>query len=242
MVSDLQATSGEAVAFGFGGENGGTIEDACPSVDDLTELYGGIAKDFPDVKTWLFDLEGAGEDVTKQKTRMAAINNVLGDNPNLEIWLVLPVTAQGLDGTGEQLVDAAKQAGVPFKVDIMCQGFTPVPANMETACESALEGTASYLESELGISATQAYGMLGATLQIGKQPNADPAVTTDDARNLQRFATEKGLAGVIPWSLNQDVAPNGQAVTQQFPWAWNYNTGQTSDFEFAKIANNQDPS
>ncbi len=238
MISDLKSTSGQEVALAFGGEAGTMLEGTCTSVDQLAATYEGIAKEYPGVTNWLFDIEGSSENVEQQTMRMQALKQVIAKYPDLTIWLVLPTTSTGLDALGKQIFEAAKDAGVPVKLDIMCQGFPVgdvVDNSMAKTCIQALGGVNTYLQSTLGISESEAWAIQGATLQIGPQPNpALPAATLDDARILQDFADSKGLAAVMPWSLNQDVAVGSTAST--YPWAWPGWTSQTSDFEFSRLA------
>jgi len=106
---------------------------------------------------------------------------------------------------------------------------------MAQTCSQALEGTNTCLQSTLGINEASAWPMQGGTLQIGPQPNpALPVASIADAQKLQTFATEKQMAAVMPWSLNQDVAVGGTASA--YPWARPGWTSQTSDFQYSQLA------
>lgn len=233
-------TAGVKPALGFGGESGAMLNVTCTDQAALNQAFADIATEYPDIDTWLFDIEGANVyDLAAHQRLLAALNATLPQNPK-EIWLVLPVAETGMTAEGIALVQATKAAGIDFKLDIMAQGFYPVPSNMVTAAENATRATVSQMQTIFpDKTEAEIKKNMGITVQIGRQPNPDPLVSIADNVNLRKFAVNYGIGGLLPWSLNTDFPDPGPG----YYWSPGGSGApdQTRNWEFTQTSQGQQP-
>lgn len=239
FVKEIEA-AGSTVSFAFGGQYGaGFLQQTCTDPTQLLSALNVIADTYPEVDSWLWDLEGGVESDTASDQRLMNALVAVRKTHNIDMTMILPVAETGLVG-GLVTINSAKSAGLPVAVDIMCQGFSPTPKNEEQACENAANATQSQLKTIYPQDSDSAiWSRMALTLQIGKQPNSNPTVTVQDMKNLRSFAIAKGVGAINNWSLNQDFAPASSGDASR-PSVWVVGSSgapdQTADWQFTAAA------
>ncbi len=214
--------AGNDVAVSFGGQLGTELAVACTESDALVRAYAAIITKYG-LSTVDLDVEGQGlEDPVAAKRRAAAMARLQEERPAeapLEVWLTLPVSADGLTRDGETAVGTMLDAGVELAgVNIMTMNFGPLAPGqtMLAAAMSAADGTHRTLAGLYGKTsqapdAAALWTRIGLTPMIGINDVRGQVLTVEDAAGLNRFALERGIGRISMWSLNRD-APCGAAT------------------------------
>lgn len=207
---------GRPLAVSFGGAINTELAAACSSVRTLTDAYRTVMDRYR-IDVMDLDIEGemlADDEATAR--RGAAVARLQeerrADGGALDVWLTLPVAPQGLLENGLAQIERMLDAGVDLagvNVMTMNYGTDGTVAPMSSMSIDALRATASQLEEiwrarELTLPPGGAWALLGATPMIGQNDVKGEVFTVDDARTLNEFATEQGLAHLSMWALNRD--------------------------------------
>ena len=207
---------GERIVVSFGGALNTELASACDTVGGLRDAYRAVIDRYG-VDTIDLDIEGENlTDVTAGARRAKAVarlqHELRRDDRELDVWLTLPVMPYGLTEPGLTAVDQMLEHGVDLtgvNVMTMNYGMDLGGRSMGEAAVDALASTADQLGEilgEHGISTPPGgiWSMLGATPMIGRNDVSGEIFTIDDARTLNTFASQKGLARMSLWSLNRD--------------------------------------
>ena len=205
---------GGSLAISFGGRDNTELSLACTKVDTLARDYLAVIDRYH-ANVMDFDVEGAALDnwnsIQRRALAVARVEkSVAQRGGHLAVWLTLPGEIDGLQSNALAVVSAFLHARVALAgVNIMAMDFTPSPANMEVATESALralDGQLAALFPRYGVnlSGTELWNHLGVTVMIGENDAAPQRFTLDDARALTGFARTQRLGRVSMWSLNRD--------------------------------------
>lgn len=205
---------GGTLAISFGGRDNTELSLSCTNPVTLAKDYLTVVERYH-ANVIDFDIEGAALDnwASIQRRAQAVANverAVTARGGHLAVWLTLPAESDGLQSNALAVVAAFLHAKVALAgVNIMAMDFSPAPANMLTATESALhslEGQLASLFPRYGItlSSDGLWNHLGVTVMIGENDVAAERFTVDDARALTSFARRQHLGRVSMWSLNRD--------------------------------------
>ena len=205
---------GGSLAISFGGRDNTELSVACTNVDTLARDYLSVIDRYH-ANVMDFDVEGAALDnwtsIQRRALAVARVEkSVAQRGGHLAVWLTLPGETDGLQSNALAVVSAFLHAKVALAgVNIMAMDFTPSPADMRVATESALralDGQLAALFPRYGIalSGTELWNHLGVTVMIGENDTAPQRFTLDDARALTGFAKAQHLGRVSMWSLNRD--------------------------------------
>jgi chitinase len=210
----LRERGGNAIVS-FGGAVNAELATVCKDVGDLTAAYQAVVDRY-DLTVLDFDIEGATlGDVQANTRRAEAIKRLQDQNQDLQVWLTLPVSPDGLTREGVALVDQTLKADVRLAgVNVMTMdygGSRPASMSMRAATESALNATWQQLFRSLSDSGQtltdhEVWQMLGATPMIGQNDVPGEVFTTDDAAWLTAFARDNHLGRISFWSANRDIA------------------------------------
>ncbi|MDJ1114536.1 chitinase [Microbacterium dauci] len=203
---------GRPVAVSFGGAINTELALACRNVAALTDAYN-LVIDRYGVDTIDLDIEGdAFLDDAATVRRAAAIARLQHERDDpLHVWLTLPVAPTGLTADGIGVIDAMLDAGVELAgVNVMTMNYgIAEPASLAGVSAEALTATSTQLATmwekhHIALPTGGAWALLGATPMIGRNDVPTEVFSLDDARELNAFAAEKGLARMSMWSLNRD--------------------------------------
>lgn len=200
----------------FGGQANTELARACTDERALTRAYAEVVERY-DLDTIDLDIEGEDlSDTAAAHRRAAAIATVQADRAHdghpLEVWVTLPVMPEGLTEAGLAAIEYLLDGGVELAgVNIMTMdyGSDLGGRTMGQAATDALEATAGQLtrlwgQRSLAMPQGGVWAMLGATPMIGRNDIPGEVFTLEDAEQLNRFATEKGLHRLSMWSINRD--------------------------------------
>jgi chitinase len=215
-IARLRQNDGDVVVS-FGGALNDELGTVCTDDDRLLKAYGAVVERY-DLRTIDLDLEGEGlADAAANDRRAAAIAKLqdarAAKDKDLRVWLTLPVTPQGLSQEGKNAVTAMLDAGVDLSgVNVMTMNFGASRGDgrsMSDASIAALNATHRQLDG-LYTAAGKPLGpatlwkRMGATPMIGQNDVPGEVFTVGAARELNKFARDKGLGRLSMWSLNRD--------------------------------------
>lgn len=214
-LAQLRLTGGDATVS-FGGQRGPEPAAVCTDVARLADLYDEVVQRY-DLRRIDLDVEGASlADGEAAARRAEAVREVLdrasADDRELDVWVTLPVTTDGLTQDGSSVVRAMIAAGVDVGVNAMTMNLG-VPTAQRPMAETVVEAATSVhgqlreLHRQAGapLREHEAWARVGVTPMIGQNDLTDEWFTIDDAVSVNAFAKEVGLGLVSMWSLNRDT-------------------------------------
>jgi chitinase len=217
QISALQASGGNVI-ISFGGESGGELAQTCTNVSQLTAAYQNVVNTYG-VTRLDFDIEGSVlSDTAATSLRDQALADLQAEDPSVQIDFTLAVSPQGLPtGPGSEyaLLQDAQAKGVKVSiVNLMTMDFGNGQNPLADA-ESAAQAASGQLASLYGISASQAYGMMGLT-PIAGQNDDNEYFSTSDASTLESFAAANGVAELSFWEVDAYDKPTGYQYSSIF--------------------------
>ena len=219
QIAKLRAKGGD-VRVSFGGANGSELALACDSADDLAKAYGKVIDTF-DLKKIDLDIEGAALPDTKANTlRAQAVAALQKKHKGLDVSYTLPVMPEGLTQPGVALLENAKKNGVKVgAVNIMAMDYGPsYDGDMGTYATQAATATQKQVKKALGVSGSAAaWKKVAITPMIGVNDVAVEVFEPQDARQVKKFADQKGMGWVSMWSGTRDKACPGGPKKQADP-------------------------
>jgi chitinase len=133
----------------------------------------------------------------------------------VQIDFTVPVDPTGLESNAINLLKGAKSKGVKVNlVNIMTMDFGD-GQNALADAESAAKATATQLESVYGVSASQAWNMLGLT-PIAGQNDDNENFTQANASTLESFAASHGVQELAFWEVDGYDKGTGYAYSKIF--------------------------
>ncbi len=214
QVSALQSVGGNVIPS-FGGAAGGELAQTCTSVSSLEAAYAKVVSTYH-VTRLDFDIEGSVlDDTTSNSRRDQALAQLQAANPGVQIDFTVPVAPTGMESNATSMLQGAVNAGVKVNlVNIMIMDFGD-GQNPLTDGESAAKASVPQLESIFGVSATQAWNMLGLTPIAGQNDDAEN-FTQSDATSLESFAAQNGVQELAFWEVDQYDKPLSYAYSKIF--------------------------
>lgn len=223
-VVRLRERGGDAVVS-FGGALNKELAISCEDPDRLVAAYRSVIARY-DASIIDLDIEGTSiSDEAANARRAAAITRLQREEPELRVWLTLPVAPHGLDAPAIALIESMVQGGVILGgVNVMTMNFggsRDASASMHEASVQALLSTWQQLDGvyrRAGSPRSEAeiWRMIGATPMIGQNDVAGDVFTLRDAQGLAAFARSVDLGRVSFWSANRDVQC-GAAISDSRP-------------------------
>ncbi len=211
-IAQLQQEGQEAIVS-FGGQANTSLDVACPTTAALTSAYQSVISAYH-LTTIDLDIEGAAlDDFAAAQRRAAAIAALEKADPQLNVWVTLPVEPSGLQDDAESVLQAMLRERVSVTgVNIMTMDFSSAPAagsTMAQSAEAALNATHGqlatlYRQYGIRLSSEQIWQRLGATVMIGQNDKQGQNFTVSDAQTLAGFAARSHLGRVSMWSVNRD--------------------------------------
>jgi chitinase len=214
QINVLKAAGGNVI-ISFGGAAGGELAQTCTSVSNLTAAYKKVVDTYG-VTRLDFDIEGSVlDDSTANARRAQALAALQAAEPAVQIDFTVPVDPTGLESNAINLLKGAKSKGVKVNlVNIMTMDFGD-GQNALADAESAAKATATQLESVYGVSASQAWNMLGLT-PIAGQNDDNENFTQANASTLESFAASHGVQELAFWEVDGYDKGTGYAYSKIF--------------------------
>jgi len=208
VVNAIKAfkSAGGQVIVSTGGANGNYLENACKSVNDLTNAYKRVVQ--------VTGANGLDIDIEKNiplDTVMQALANVQKSTPGLTISFTLGLQGDDygiVDGLGVNVLKSAVQHGIdvdlvnPMTMDYQPGGGRSVGDSVIRAGESVVKQMKKVWPQK---SDQELYGMLGITPMIGQNDNGI-VFTLDHARQLLKWAQQKNIGHIGFWDIQRDKA------------------------------------
>jgi chitinase len=215
-IAQLRAAGGDALVS-FGGQANEELAVACEDPDALRDAYRTVIERYQ-ATTIDLDIEGPALNDTASIERRATVlaelqQQLRADGQELDVWLTLPVSTEGLTAEGLAVVETTMDAGLDLLgVNLMTMNFaseSDPTEDMLTASQDAVDATAAqmrrlYLARDVQLTETERWARIGATPMIGQNDVDGEVFTLDDAEAFVAFARDRGLGRVSTWSLNRD--------------------------------------
>lgn len=209
----LRERGGDAIVS-FGGLLNDELAINCTDPKKLVAAYQTVIDRY-DLTAVDFDIEGeALSNAAANRRRAAAIAELQRANPDLEVWLTLPVAPHGLDAAALSVVDGMLESGVHLAgVNVMTMNYSSSlgTMNVREGNRAALLATfqqldGAYQRSGTRLTEPEIWKRIGATPMIGQNDVPGEVFTPGDAQALVEFAHEVDLGRISFWSANRDIA------------------------------------
>ena len=210
-IAQLRINGARAIVS-FGGQANTPLATACPTVATLTHAYSTVIQRYS-LNVIDLDVEGAAlGDAASIQRNAQAVRALQTIDPNLQVWLTLPVEPSGLQDNALGVIDAMLAARVDLAgVNVMSMDFaTPSSGSgmigpVEQSLRAAHDQLATaFRQRGVTLFSLQVWEHLGTTVMIGENDITGERFTVGDARGLVAFASRVGLARVSMWSINRD--------------------------------------
>jgi hypothetical protein len=236
-LADVKAyvAAGGHVKASFGGADGTYLENSCADANSLAAAIEGFvtATGITDLD---FDIEQGSKssNATTNAMRGTALAKVQADK-HIRVAFTLPVNPDGLDSLGLAVVKSALDAGVKVSfVNVMTMDYGDGTDLGKTPTASA-DATAQQLQTLIsGLSADQAYRMVGVTPMIGKNDDNE-TFSIANAQTLISYAKKKKLGLLAFWAIQRDEKCAG-AINLDL-----CNGQSASTFQFSQIFESVNP-
>lgn len=207
----VRAAGGE-VAVSFGGLYGAELATVCRDTDELTAAYQSVVGRYG-LKRVDFDIEGAAlEDAPANGRRAEAIANLQRAQPDLRVWVTLPVQGNGLTSRGTNVLKQLTNEQVILSgINIMTMNYNIRSADLGKQATRSAEAAFSQIK-QLYPNAADAdiWRTLTLTVMVGRNDTAPETLTLEDARRVREFASSRGVGTVSMWNAERDApCPTG---------------------------------
>jgi chitinase len=204
---------GGSAIISFGGDTTNEMASVNSSIKDLVAAYQAVITRYKS-ETLDFDLHKTVlEDVAATQRRVAALQSLQRDNPNIKVWLSLPVSVEGLTAGGITMIETALLAGVELagvNVKAMDYGLSiSLDLSLWDLTRRSLMATKEQLmgifqASDQPKDDLELWGMMGVTPMIGKNEAARETFTLKTANALIDFLQEHKVGRVSFLTVNRD--------------------------------------
>ncbi len=217
----LRAAGGD-VSVSFGGAAGTDLATACQTVPELTQAYQTVIQRY-NLTRLDFDIEGPTLlDEAANARRAAAVTQLQKVNPNLKIWVTLPVYTSGLNAQGLAVMSQMTEHAVAISgVNIMAMNYNQKSTEMGKLAITNAEATHTQLQ-QLYASSSSAdiWKAMGITIMVGQNNTVPETFTLADATLVHDFAAKNKVGMISLWNASRDVAcpaPASDQPAQEVP-------------------------
>ncbi|WP_370079948.1 cellulose binding domain-containing protein [Streptacidiphilus sp. MAP12-16] len=213
---DAVRAAGGDVRPSFGGANGTELAQSCTTVASLAAQYQKVVDAYA-LDRIDFDIEGAAvadhASIDRRSAAVAAVQAAQrAKGRDLKVTLTLPVLPTGLTADGLYVLQSAKSAGVVVDaVNVMAMDFgdstAPSPAGRmgAYAIQAAQATEGQIAQTWTGLTAAQAWAMVGVTPMLGQNDATDEIFGISDAQQLIAFAKQNHLGELAFWEVTRDA-------------------------------------
>ena len=215
-VARLRQNKGD-ISVSFGGAANSELATVCSDEGALLAAYRDVVNRY-DVRTIDIDLEGAALTDSSANARRARVLKKLQqerakEHKKLKVWLTLPVAPTGLSAEARSAVATTLKGGLQLSgVNVMTMDFGASRSKSQSMAATSIAAL-NATHRQLGdiysgagdpIGPATLWRRMGATPMIGQNDLAGEIFSLDDARAVNAFARDKGIARLSMWSLNRD--------------------------------------
>ncbi|MFT5928042.1 MAG: chitinase [Candidatus Azotimanducaceae bacterium] len=204
---------GGTAIVSFGGNATNEMASANSSANDLAAAYQAVISRYKS-ETLDFNLNKAVlADAAATERRVSALQSLQRDNPNIQVWLSLPVSAEGLTAGGITMIESALLAGVELagvNVKTMDYGLSrsrDLPLwdlTRRSLMATKEQLMAIYRASGQSKDDLELWGMMGVTPMIGENQMARETFTLKTANALIDFLREHQIGRISFLTVNRD--------------------------------------
>jgi chitinase len=225
-MSDIKAfvAAGGHVKASFGGADGTYVEAECADATSLAKAISNFV-DATGITDLDFDIEQAPVLTDAANLMRGQALKMVQDSKNIQVSFTLEADPDwgvrgeggklrggGLNSQGISVVTQAVAAGVKIShVNMMIMDFGSNFVGMPLApisIASMTDGNAQLRKIIPGLTIDQAWRMIGATPEIGRNDDGE-VFSIADAQALAAFAIAHKLGLVSFWSIQRDAACSG---------------------------------
>lgn len=230
---------GYKISISLGGATGVFPGEHDKDISTITQKFEQIHQLYPQ-SDFCFDIETPSMQTNlPQLRKIMEAFKALQDKYHKKLVLTLTVLPSGLD-LGVNAVQAAHDAGLDFKVNLMAMDYGSIFADQPMASHaiSAAQHVAQYLRALPRFSSltqAQALRLIELTPMIGYNDTAPLVHTFEDTKILTHWAIKNGV-DLSYWSLTRDFPPPSHAHgKKEVSFEHSGFDDQTKDFEFAHM-------
>ena len=205
-ISAVRAAGGE-VAVSFGGASGSELATVCRNAGELTAAYQSVITKYG-LKRVDFDIEGAAlQDKAANARRSEAIVNVQRAQPELQVWVTLPVEGKGLTAASLALLEQLRdQEVVLHGINIMTMNYNMNNAHLGVQVIDTTNAVFNQVKALYpGAQDDVVWRTLTITVMIGLNDTAPETLTLSDAQEVRRYASSRAIGTVSMWSVERDT-------------------------------------
>jgi chitinase len=210
-IKRLRASGGDVIVS-FGGQLGTSPWTTTQNVDKLSKMYIDVVNEY-DLKRIDLDIEESNQDYNNNLANARAVK-IAQDKTGVEVTLTIPIMPYGWDTKQLNIIRAYLTAGVDIKLInsmTMCYGYNAVGVN-ESFGDASIRALKNankqliqlYSEYGINLSESEAYKLMGATVDIGYENTANPIFTTEETKQVAEFARDKEMGMYSFWCMNRD--------------------------------------
>ena len=222
QVQAIQAMGGN-ITISFGGAAGQEAALTASSAATLQAEYQSVIDRYQ-VNSIDFDIEGAAElDQHSLHLRDQAIVGLQAANPDLKVSFTVPVLPTGLDASGLNVLQTAKNDGV--RIDVVNVMAMDYGQDVDNNGQMGQDAISAAVATERQLTDMGLVAKIGVTPMIGINDITSEVFTPTDAQSLVDYAkTDSQLALLSMWSVARDngsgagsrsAAPDNSGVAQQ---------------------------
>jgi hypothetical protein len=214
-ISSIQAGGGDVIPS-FGGytadDTGTEIADSCTNVASIAAAYESVITTYNVTR---IDLDTEDNSLTnsagidRRNQAIAMVDSWAASNGRtVQFSYTLPTTTSGLAASGLAVLQSAVKYNA--RVDVVnlmtFDYYDGATHEMGTDAENSATGLYNQLATLYpSKTSAQLWGMIGITLMPGVDDYGTAETTTvADAKNVESWATTKGLASLSFWALQRD--------------------------------------
>ncbi|HEX8226703.1 MAG TPA: chitinase [Candidatus Saccharimonadales bacterium] len=203
----LRAAGGD-VTVSFGGSDGNELASVCKDVPSLTAAYRDVITAYR-AKRIDFDIEGpALTDVAGNTRRVAAIQALRREMPDLQVWVTLPVDSRGLTAPGLRIIEQLRDRRVVLNgINIMTMNYNIGSRDLGKLSVSTASAVHAQLQQIYPTNASaDLWKVMGVTVMIGRNNTLPETFQLADAPEVREFVVQKGIGTLSYWNAGRDTA------------------------------------
>lgn len=205
---------GGSALISIGGNAETELASACESSDTLIDAYQSIVERYKSSLDVVLS-EAVVRDELANKRRAEALSALTSKYENLEVWVTVPATSNGVSDKMVSIVQDLLKLGVRLEgVNLLVNNLS-LPESTDTSMSfaviqalTAANATLSEVFQREGekTQGQTAWQRLGVTPMIGQNYGVEQKFSLRDASALVDFLVQKNIKRLSMWSLNRDVS------------------------------------
>lgn len=210
-INAIRAAGGDVIpSLGGGGVH--KLGMACSTATELAAAYQTVIDTYQ-LKAVDLDIEGEEfQDAEARQRNVAALKILQDTNPDLAIYITVPVFDTGFSGAGKAMVSEAHTAGLRVTAWAgMAFWFGQGDVDMGEASIRAMEGMRGTVQETYGLTEAEAYRQIGLSSLAGVNDDSGETITVADFHQVLAYAFRHQIGRLTFWTVNRDRAclPDG---------------------------------